>query len=360
MRQVIRWIEEYALAEKGDTDNPEIDKRVEALRELGRNVMDMNATQFQEAMTIAHFNQYFSDAVSRAFYKDYEYVVGEWQAYTYPDVTPDFRDVDRLRMTEPGTLRQRRSQGERRVTSISDSEINYGVDEYSNSFELSWRALVNDDMGKIRETPQRMARAAGRWLDQFVSALYDNATSQATAAGLGAPWAGTGRLTAQNLAIGVNAMMQRVDADGNQMNINKIHLVIPPILKIQAATVLRDLLSYGRATGNILDEFIGGVHVDPYITTAGANVPWYLFASPSEIPVVTVARLSGWPGPVVAMKAPDMSIISGTAPAAFTMGNFEHGTITWIVEDVIGGWDDASWVGVTDFRGWYYSSGTTP
>jgi len=28
--------------------------------------------------------------------------------------------------------------------------------------------------------------------------------------------------------------------------------------------------------------------------------------------------------------------------------------------DIIGGWDDATWVGVVDPNGIYYSSGTTP
>ena len=42
------------------------------------------------------------------------------------------------------------------------------------------------------------------------------------------------------------------------------------------------------------------------------------------------------------------------------MGSFETGDIEYLVQDVIGGWDDATYVGVTDFRGIYYSAGTTP
>ena len=89
-------------------------------------------------------------------------------------------------------------------------------------------------------------------------------------------------------------------------------------------------------------------------------MPWYLFADPSEVPTVTVGRLNGWPGPIVAMKRSDIQMISGTAPAAYTMGDFATGNIEYMVEDIIGGWDDATYVGVTDFRGIYYSSGTTP
>jgi hypothetical protein len=222
---------------------------------------------------------------------------------------------------------------------------------------------MNDDLGKIRETPQRMARAAARFEDGFVSALYDNATTQATLAALGVPWAITGRLTAANLAIGINAMAVRTDVGGvNQLNFRKLHLVVPTVLRIQAGVILRSELMAGVATNdlNILSEFISAVHVDPYIATAGINVPWYLFADPSESPAVSVARLNGFEAPWVFKKSSDVELMSGSAPAPFLLGSFGTGDIEYAVETIIGGWDDASYVGVTDFRGILYSSGTTP
>jgi len=361
MRTILRWIEEYARAEQGVIPAPELDKRIVALRELASNVHGMNATQFQEAMTTAHFVDYFADALSRAFYSDYAYQVGDWKGYIYPDTTPDFRDVDRFRMSEPGGLYRRREKAEHKATNVQDSEIHYGVDEFSREFDVSWQTILNDDLGKIKETPQRMAKAAARWLDEFVSALFDNATTQLTIAALGAPWAGTGALTLANLAIGVNAMYQRTDAAGNRMNITKLHLVIPPILKIQAAQILQDVLSNGGPGSNVMSQFLSAanVHVDPFIDTTVAAA-WYLFADPSEIPTVTLARLTGWPGPVTVMKRSNIQLVSGSAPAAFLMGDFTTGDIEFAVEDVVGGWDDAGYVGVTDFRGLYYSSGTTP
>jgi hypothetical protein len=362
MRQTIKWLEEIALAETGAVPAPELDKRVTALRELQSNYMNMNATQFTEAMTTAHFAYYFSDAISRAFYKDYAYMVGSWKAYTYSDTVPDFRDVDRFRMSEPGTLFVRAEKAEAKATYVTDTEIHYGVEEFARQFDVSWRTIMNDDLGKIKETPQRMATAAARWLDTFVSNLYDNAVAQATLAALGAPWAGTGRLTAPNLAIGLNAMMQRTDVNGDPLNFKRIHLVIPPVLRIQAADILKDLISYGGPGGNVLADFmtVGDVHSDPYIATAGANVPWYLVADPSEAPAITLARLQGWSAPIVAMKRSNIEMVLGNAPAAFLMGSFETGDIEYLVEDVVGGWDDASFTGITDFRALYYSSGTTP
>jgi len=385
MEKVMRWISDFALASAGlnederkhstalneadlaqlvgeknaVSDPAAVANRVALMREIPYKRHSMTAEEFKEVMTTAHFSDYFADAISRAFYADYAYDVGSWKDYTYADTVPDFRDVARFRMSEPGTLYLRREKQGPTATHIAETEINYGVEEYARQFDVSWRAIQNDDLGKIKETPQRMANAARRWLDEWVSALYDNATTQAALLALGAVYGGTGRLTALNLAIGLNAMMQRVDANGNQMNINKVWLVIPKILQIQAADILQDLLSYGGAGGNVLAQFVAGVRVDPYIGFAGANVPWYLFADPSEVPTVTVARMAGQSGPVVAQRRSDLQVISGTAPSAMTMGSFLTGDIEFMVEDIVGGWDDASYVGVTDFRGIYYSSGTT-
>jgi hypothetical protein len=383
MKQVMQWIEEFALASYGLDENEQVDAsrwnlqevetkfgsrlgdeglaRVAALRELERDGSRMDVAKFAEVMTTAHFTQYFGDAISRAFYKDYLYRIGTWQQYTYADTVPDFRNVDRYRMTEPGTLYKRREKQQVAATHIADSEIYYGVDEWGRQFEVSWRAIMNDDLGKIKETPERMAKMAAYWLDGWVSALYDNAATQAAMLLLGAVYGGTGRLTHANLSIGINAMMQRTDVNGNQMNIQRVHLVIPPVLEIQAATVLESVLASGTPNNdkNVLPRFIVGVHTDPHIAFAGTNVPWYLFAEPSEVPTVTVARMAGWPGPIVAQKRSDIAMISGSAPAAFLMGDIASGDITYEVVDVVGGWDDASFVGVTDFRGLYYSNGTT-
>jgi len=362
MYTVRTWLEELIKADEPLCGGDEIGKRVDALREMFQNYRNMTPTQFGEVMTTAHFANYFSNALSRAFYDDYAYMVGEWPKYVYKDTVPDFRDVDRYRMTEPGDLLKRREKEEAKATHISESVIHYGVDEFARQFDVSWQTILNDDLGKIKETPNRMAKAASRWLDGFVSALYDNAVTQAGMVALGAIYAGTGRLTAANLAVGINAMMQRADPAGNPIRISKIHLVIPPILRLQALTILESEQLSGTPNNdkNIIPQFIAGVHVDPYITVAPPNVPWYLFADPGEIPTVTLARLSGMPGPIVYKKRSNIEMIMGSAPAPFLLGSFETGDIEYMVEDIVGGWDSATYVGVTDFHGLYYSDGTTP
>lgn len=363
---IFKMIEDLILAERSvlDVTPGETDKRVAALREI-RHHSRYNDAQLAETMTTAHFTSYFTDALSRMFYAEYNLKAGSWKAYTYADEAPDFRDVKRFRKTMPETLLRRDEKEELKATHIDIDYINYGVEEFGRQFDVSWRAILNDDLGEIQQTPRAMAQAALMFEDNFVSALYDNATTQAALLALGLTYGGTGRLTAANLAIGINGMHNHFDANGNPIQISKVHLVIPPVLEIQAATILESILMAGVATNdkNVLPRYIAGVHVDPYITINPlfpANIPWYLFADPSEIPTVAVARLRGVPGPWTFKKASNIESIQGSAPSAWAMGSFETGDIEYGVEDIIGGWDDATYVGVTDFRGIYYSNGTTP
>lgn len=330
-----------------------------ALRDLANWRAFPDAASLIEAMTTAHFSDLFTDALSRMFYKDYSYQGSQWKDYVFNDTAPDFRAVKRFRMSEPEGLELRREKSSHRDTFVQPTLKDYAVEEYSRTFDVSWRAVFNDDLGKIRETPQRMANAAARSVNSFVSNLYDSTTAQAGLVALGAVYAGTGRLTVANLAIGVNAMKTRVDASGTPIDTGAIWMVIPPVLEVTAAQVLKDVIGFGGPNSNVLGSFIAGYRVDPFITYTSPNVPWYLIASPALIPAITLVRLQGQTEPVVAMRQSDIKVIQGSAPAAFLMGDLETGNIVYLVWDAYGGDADATYGGITDQNGIYYSSGTT-
>jgi hypothetical protein len=359
---VFTWLSEYIKAEEPVIGRDEVNRQTEALRAMLLNHHNMTVKQFQEAMTVAHFSDLFTDALSRQFYNGYNYAEGSWRDYTFPDTVSDFRDVKRFRMGEMKKLKKRREKQSQRAQGRSLTKVQYGVEEFSEGFDVSWRVILNDDLGAIRETPTAMFRAARRFEDEFVSNLYDNTTFQTTIAALGSPWAGTGRLTEPNLAVGISAMLNRTDADGNKLQIRKIWLVIPTALILTANKILSSAQVAGSANNdaNVVNQYIAGVRVDPFMDTSGANIPWMLVADPSEVPGITVVRMTGWNGPAVYKRRSDIEMITGSVPAAFLMGSFDTGDIEYVVEDVIGGWDDASYSGVTDFRGIYWSSGTTP
>ncbi len=339
----------------------ELDNRVDALKEV-YSPANRSATpaQFKEVLTTAHFTDYFSDALSRMFYADYRVREMSWTQYTYPDSAPSFRDVDRLRLSRPGMLYKRREKAEARTTHVDDSQISYGVEEFARQFDVSWRVILEDDLGKIREVPRAMARAAIEFENQFVTALFDNATTQATLTGLGAQFAGTGALTHENLAVAITYMNTRNDPDGYPLSVGGIYLVIPPDLAMQAAVILGSTQASGSAANdvNVIPRFLRGFIVNDQITTTPDAKPWYLFADPAAIPTLPVVRLQGYEEPFVYMRASNIDMVMGSAPPAMLMGSYETGDIEYTVEDFIGGWDDDDYVGVVDYRGIYYSDGT--
>jgi hypothetical protein len=364
MDSIRLWMTEFARTEETPGNKPLIEKRVGAINDLFSNWRNMTGDQFAEVMTTSNFSNYMTDALSRMFYDQYEYQRSSWRDYTYPDTTPDFRDVHRFRLSEPGTLLRRREKGQGRATSVSSSgPILYGVDQFDREFDISWETILNDDLGALRQVPERMRLAASLFEDEFVSNLYDNATTQAALVALGSLYSGTGRLTEPNLAAAITAFMTRTGTNGKKLNIQGLWLVIPPELTIQAAKILESAQTAGNADNdkNVIPRWIKGVRVDSNISTAAPNIPWYLIAQPTAaMPTITVARLQGVPGPAVLKKKSDIETVTGSLPAPLMMASFDTGDIVYAVLDIIGGWDDPTYVGVTDYQGIYYSSGTTP
>jgi hypothetical protein len=130
---------------------------------------------------------------------------------------------------------------------------------------------------------------------------------------------------------------------------------------MQAEVILGSTLASGSAANdaNVIPRFLRGYIVNDQISTTATAKPWYLFADPAAIPTVPVVRLQGYEEPFVYMRASNIEMIMGSAPPAMLMGSYETGDIEYTVEDFIGGWDDATYVGVVDYRGIFYSDGTS-
>lgn len=321
--------------------------------------------QLSEALTTAQFPYYLGRTLSYAVHERYNYQVGAWKDYTYADTLPTYNDGRRFRFTEVEQLVLRREKQEAYATYFQESYYDVGIEDYAKQIDFSHRILVNDDTGAFKRIPMMMADSAKRFEDSYVSALYDNATTQAAMIALGANYGGTGRLTTANLAIAWNAFLQRTDARGYPLAISPTYLVIPPVLELTANQILQSERIAELATNSInpLRNSLQ-VRIDPYIAFTAPNVPWYLFAAPSDIQTVTVVRLEGHPTPELFAQAPDKAPLSptgGIGAPSWQTGSFISGDIEIMVEDIIGSQTyPTTYVGVTDIHGLYYSNGTTP
>jgi len=349
--------------------NPEAyNQKVKAIREayevLDRSMVNQDAVPsatLREAMVLADFPLYFGHVLSRAFLKEYPEQESSWKTYTFADTVPDFRAVDRFRTDEMDTLVRRKELGEVKQTSVSESKISYSVEEYARGYTISWRTLVDDDMGEIKKFPQKLARTVGRFEADYVNALYDNATVKATLSGLGGNYYLDYALSINSLIHAYERFALRTDSKGNPISVAPVYLVTNPVWKLKVQEILGGvdttltMPAVPRVTKNLLQWI-----PDPYMSSTSE---WFLFANPGDIPAVTVARMRGYEAPRMYMKAPDMVPIgsngTGGGSPSWLTGSFAHGEIEFLVQDIIGAWNDATYVGVTDYHGILYSKGTS-
>ena len=371
MRTIMRMISEVAQESVKD-DNERRAEMQEAYRELDNvisrsgDIMTSNE-RMAEVLTTTDFPYYFARTLNRAVEDRYQYMMGDWRDYTTPMTMTDYSTAERYRMSEFDRPVLRRVKDEARPGYIYEGKTEYDIYDYAKQVDFERRILINDDLGAFNEMGQLMADSTARFLDWYVSALYDNALTQAALVALGVLYAGTGRLTTANLAIGWNAFVQRVDGRNNPLNIQPVYLVIPPVLELTANQILQSERIAELATNGVnpMRNRLQ-VKVDPYIAYTSPNIPWYLFAAPTAVPAVRVAKWTGRPNDFYLFaKAPDMVPMStggALGTANWRDGSFLTGDIEMMVTTTIGARSDApaGLVGVADAQGIYYSTGTTP
>lgn len=347
------------------TDPVQLNDRVRVLREA-YNYLDNGLTnprsadpvKVHEAMVVADFPLYFGQAISRAFMAEYSIPETSWRDYTYPDTVPDFRPVDRHRMTEMETLLKRAELAPAQRTDVAESKFQYSVDEYARSFAISWRVIVNDDLGEIQQFPKKLVRASTRFEDKFVTSLFDNATTKAALVALGTKYSQNLSLNVNDIKTAFSQWALRTDAQGNPLDIRPRFLVVHPTDELTAREILSGIdptltaPAVRRITAGLLE-----LRTNVYLTTPGT---FWLFADPNDVPAVPVARLSGYESATVYMKAPNMITVSssgaGLGSPSWMNGNFDSGEIEFMVQNIIGGFDDPTYVGVTDPQGVFWAS----
>lgn len=358
MRNITRWAEEVAVAKEaaGLITPTQLQEASVAFNAIRRDFNRMSTSNFQEVLTASGFNTYMTDALSRSFYDQYGTVGGTWRNYTYADQSPDLREVTRYRRTDSHRMVRRRATGSRKEFSTDIDKEQYGASEFSEQFSVAWETILNDDLNELIKMPTDMANVAANFEDEFVSSLYNNATTQAYLIGLGAGYSSAAALTTASLSAGITAMTGRRSNSNALIKMGAIRLVIGQGLVITAADIMSNIFA-GTTDANQLNKFIGGVDVDPYLVASGGFEPWYLFADPRVIPTVPVLRLSGTDRPYVFTQESQVRLISGSAPAALTLGSYDSGVVSYSVGSIIGGNASDTKGGLIDEKGIYYSSG---
>ncbi len=285
----------------------------------------------REALTTSDFPYLFGDVLDRQVLANYKAVDPVWKAFVRQSTVKDFRTAYRFAITGGDQYLDRVGEkGEYLASPRTETRYSLNVLKYGRQFDISWEALINDDLGALKDTPMRFAMAAVRTEHRLVTNQYADDDGTHAAGNLydkvtaGEINGSVALLTIANLEAGVAAMASFRDANGEAIMNRAKYLVVPPALEFTGRQILTSATkmwveSAGGAatpypTTNVISQYGLQLIVDPYLPimdTSNGDTGWYLFADPRDIAALEVAHLQGHERPEICMKASDKVSIGG-------------------------------------------------
>jgi len=293
----------------------------------------------REALTTDSFPYLFGDVLDRQVLANYKAVDPVWKAFVRMSTNKDFKTSRRFAIAGGDQyLAEVTEKGEYLASERTESYYDIAVKKYGRQFDISWEALINDDLNALKDTPQRFAMAAVRTEHRLTTGQYvhdsGGAATHAASTQLYSTAAGevnetAALLTIANLEAAVEAMAGFLDANGEPIQNRPKYLVVPTSLEMTARQILTSAnkmwVELGGAGGplpypttNVIAQYGLTLVVDPYLTVldpvaANGLTAWYLFADPRDIAAVEVAHLAGHERPEICMKASDKVAVGGAA-----------------------------------------------
>lgn len=308
--------------------------------------------RLEEAMTTSDFPLLFGDIIDRQVLANYREYPTNWRQYVRRGTVPDFRTVNRFGVTgAEGQLDVVKELTEYPEGALDEARYQYSVKKYGRKLPFSWEALVNRDLDLLNDIPARMARAARRTEQRFITDLYvgtDGPDGTFFAAGNANVVTSNPALSLAALQTAMTILAAQTDADSEPIFIEAMTLVVPPALEITAQNILNAIqLELTEAGGTSAQKLIANnwmrsrvsLVVDPYIplvATNNKNTSWFLFANPNGgRPALEIGFLRGHEEPEVFMKLPNARRVGGATDDMD--GSFELDAIEWKVRHVVGG-----------------------
>jgi len=306
----------------------------------------------REALTTSDFPLLFGDVLDRQVLASYKAVDPVWKSFVKMGTVPRiFPQIGGHRFAITGGdqyLAEVPEKGEYHASERNETRYPVYVKKYGRQFDISWEAMINDDLGALNDTPERFARAASRTEHRLVSGTYVadlvGAANLYAAANLNS---GALALTIANLENTVEAMAAFLDVNGEPIMNRPKYLVVGPGLEFTARQILTSATkawvndavaaAVPMPTANVISQYGLQLVIDPYIPiyAPAAVLSWFLFADPRDIAALECDYLVGHERPEICMKASDKVNIGGGELSSLT-GDFATDNIFYRVRDIFG------------------------
>lgn len=294
------------------------------LLDLARASLDRaginHAHMDQMQVVAAAFTQGTSDfpillenAMHKALQQAYAAAPDTWSRFCATGSVSDFRAHSRYRVGSLGNLESLNELGEFRNKTIPDGEkSSVQIGTKGNVINLSRQAVINDDLGAFIGLAAMLGRAGRRTIEAAVYALLAENSGAGPTMSDGKALFHTdhGNITTgaaiSMAAIDLDrvAMASQTDVGGNDfLDLRPAVLLVPIGLGGTARSI--NEAQYDPDTANKLQKpnVVNGLFRDIVDTPRLTGTRRYLFADPSEAPVIEVAFLDGMQEPVVEQQA---------------------------------------------------------
>ena len=250
----------------------------------------------------------------------------------------DFKESQRFRITDVGDIEPVGADGELKSSSLKEEKAVNQLDTFGNTFTLTRKMIINDDLGAFLKVPAAMGNRAARKIDQlFFTRLLANPT-QADGQKLfstkhnNIKTGSTSKLGLESLGALTKLFLDQTDADGQPISVEPRVLLVPTDLKIAAIELTKGavlVVSGGtdasvRPAMNSLTDMNLQVISSPYLNNVHyANhsaTGFYLFADPSQVDTFEIGYLKGKRTPTVETGAVDFNTLGISYRVYFDLG----------------------------------------
>jgi len=233
-----------------------------------------------------------------------------WQRWTRTGTLPDYKQQDRVNMSNFGDLEEIPAGGEYKAGTMSDLVEYIKAKKYGRLFGIYREALLGDDLDGLSRAPRAMGRAAARKIGDLVyNVLTSNPTMNqdstalfdATHTNIGT--AGAPSTTTLDEGRKLMALQSDPSDSSHGLNIRPAYLIVPVALETTANILRqseRDPAEGATTSFYAPNTFAGTFEVvaDPRLDADSATA-WYLAANQNSTDTLEVGFVNGQQEPTL-------------------------------------------------------------
>lgn len=229
----------------------------------------------------------------------------------------DYKQITTVSLTGDLQYEALGAGGEIKHGTLGNQSYTNQADIYARMLAITEKDIVNDDLGALTATPQRLGRGAALKLNDLFWTEFLNNSSFFTS-GRNNVNEGVADMTIGGLDATETIFEAQTDPDGKPLGLTAKILLVPTALKNRALALVDPLsrVQSGNTSGQSdVNVFAGRFRVEssPYMSnsayTGYSAAAWYMLADPMDMPVIEIAALNGRVEPVVETADADFNVL---------------------------------------------------